>query len=384
MKVLLFTVHRTLNYGSVLQTYASKMIFHRVGINMTVADYVRPTDYNSESVSSLCNYTKKRLRIRKTDSPIAWLRCIVASVVSYPYTKKFWNNCNSFLSKNVDLTESVTDMESLRSLASQYDMICSGSDQIWNSDYNGGTDEVYLLAFAPEKSVRFSFASSIGKDDLSSDDKIRFVKNLAMYKGISVRERRAKELLNQINVKAKQVLDPTLWLDKEFWKKQAASRIVQEPYILLYKLKADNTIDIIAEKVSDCIGIKIVRVCFSSVNIKRSGRNEYIMLPKVEEFLSLIQYAEFVVTNSYHGTCFSINYNKQFITVARERFNSRIESILDLLELRNRLFYTAESFNFESCNKIDYEMVNNKLQLQREEDYRWLTEVTDLHTGGRG
>ena len=375
MNVLLFTVHRTLNYGSVLQTFACKEIFSRLGIDMIVADYTRPTDYSIESVSSVYKYFLLRKRIRGAYSPAALLKCLVTSIASYPFTKKFWENCNSYLTSHVELTKPLISRRDLETEANKYDFLCSGSDQIWNSDYNYGTDDIFMLSFAPDQITKFSLASSIGKDTLSGQDTGRMKKYLTSYKGISVREKKAKDLLNTIDIKAEQVLDPTLWLDKKFWDIQVADRIVKEPYILLYKLKADDAIDSIAQTIAEKFGKKIVRVCFSNIASRENGNSENIILPQVNEFLSLIKHADFVVTKSFHGTCFSINFNKPFISVARERFNSRIESILELLSIEDRLCYSAADLNLHDLDAIDFDSINRVLIGQRERCFSWLTKV---------
>ena len=104
MKVLMFTVHRTLNYGTVLQTYACNRIFKKLGCDLTIADYARPKDYSQESVHSIFGYIRLRKRIKSPNSLRLYLKLILTSLYSYKFTKKFWNNCNAFLQEHIKLS----------------------------------------------------------------------------------------------------------------------------------------------------------------------------------------------------------------------------------------------------------------------------------------
>lgn len=374
MNVLLLTVHRTLNYGSVLQTFACKKIFTKLGYDMVVADYSRPTDYSRSSVSNIYRYYILRKNIKNAISIPQKAQCLITSIASFPFTKRFWNNCNTFLDTHVSLSKEISTSDELAKLSDSYSIICSGSDQIWNSDYNNGTDEVFLLSFTPDTCCRISLASSIGKEDLNEKDMALFKSFLPRFKAVSVREKRAKELLEGIGIEAKQVLDPTLWIDYAEWSKEASERKVKEPYLLFYKLKADAFIDRVAEVIASKHGLKIVKVCFSNVGQSHGQNVENIVLPKIEEFISLFMYADYIVTNSFHGTCFSINFNKPFISVARERFNSRIESILEMLDLKDRIVFSESELQGLAHNNtiIDYNHVNEILENERNNAYRWL------------
>lgn len=372
MKVLMFTVHRTLNYGTVLQTYACNRIFKKLGCDLTIADYARPKDYSQESVHSIFGYIRLRKRIKSPNSLRLYLKLILTSLYSYKFTKKFWNNCNAFLQEHIKLSVPLYSESDIFELSSSFDILCAGSDQIWNSDYNGGTDKIYLLGFDDTSKKKISLSSSIGKDNLNSTDCEMFSRYLNEFNAISVRENKAKELLAGIGIHSAQLIDPTLWLSANEWDEEVGSPIISEPYLLLYKLKADNLIDSVAEGIAAEMGIKIVRVCFSKLH-RKNNMTKDVILPKVSEFLSLIKNAKFVVTNSFHGTCFCINFNKPFYSVARGKYNSRIESILKVVGLENRFVLDSDSLSaIDSMDTIDFESVNNILSQRRNEGYSWL------------
>ena len=372
MKALLFTVHRTLNYGSVLQTYACSRIFSRMGWEMTVADFTRPTDYNMNAIRSLMHYICFRDRLKEPRGFSAKLKGLAASCVTYPLTKRFWQNCESFLREHVNLSAPIENMAELTELAKEYDLLCSGSDQIWNTEYNKGTDQVYLLGFSPAETKRIALSSSIGMDSLSETDQALFREYLPSFHAISVREEQAVTLLQEIGIQATHLLDPTLWITGDEWRTEAAQPPESEPYVLLYKLKADNRIDQIAQSVAQKLGIRVVRVCFSSRMGVKNASEQDVLLPALPEFLSLIANARFVVTNSFHGTCFSLNFNRDFISVPREHYNSRIQSVLNTTSLQERFVYSVDELDNTKLQPINYECVNAILNERRQQAFEWL------------
>ena len=192
---------------------------------------------------------------------------------------------------------------------------------------------------------------------------------------MSVRESTAVSLLNELGLKNVQLLDPTFLIDKEEWKNYMPSnRIIRQPYLLIYA--PYNTVDkdiifhhakIIAEKE------KLKIVTFSWTYYKDKDADKTIRFAGPGDFLNLMTYADYVITNSFHGTAFAINLNKNFWVFMPSGFTTRISSVLDKFNLSNRLIdrvYTKEEWRYNTT--IDFVKINSILQTEREKSIQFL------------
>ena len=191
------------------------------------------------------------------------------------------------------------------------DIYCVGSDQVWN--YQKGYSLLpFFLDFVPEGKKRIAFASSIGLATLTDKAKDIFKVYLSKFDALAVRETQAANLLGQLlNKKVDVVLDPTLLLPKDEWKKVAEySLCPKERYLLLYvvTIKPCKYAIRLAEEIAAKWGLKIVRLFRSAATY--DAKSTMINLPAAgpSDFIGLIENADFVVTNSFHGTVFSINF----------------------------------------------------------------------------
>lgn len=365
--IAMITVHRTLNYGTMLQTYACAKIFKTFNYHTKLIDYHRKNDYRKEDFTSLRAFCAAKKNYADRYS----LMTTVKSLFTYRSTKKFYSICDSFLRRNVELTKPYYSYDALQADPPIADLYCAGSDQIWNSDYNKGVNPAFFLDFA-ESDKKISFCSSIGKDELSEAEKQKIKSKLALFMAISVREDRAAEILSSMQLSSTSLIDPTLQLDRDFWAEKASGRLINEPYVLIYKLKSNDELDRVAHAIAKEKNLKIVRISFSQYK-KRSGETAFV-LPQIADFLSLMLNADYVVTNSFHGVCFSINFNRQFISVSRKNYNVRIQNILTKFGIEARVY--SEGTPMEQYLKpIDYTEINKWLRAEREKATKWLKEV---------
>ena len=156
------------------------------------------------------------------------------------------------------------------------------------------------------------------------------------------------------------VLDPTLLLNPEDWNKVAAEPDIKKPYILLYVLMHSAYITKLAYYISRKTGYSIVRIARGNIRegIECKVKNLYDAGPS--EFLGLFKNASFVLTSSFHGTAFSINYNKPFYSVVRKggSVNSRIINILKRMHLESRMLFVGEAFPKEESISVDFSEAN--------------------------
>lgn len=365
MKVSIITLHRVFNYGSVLQAYATQKVFENAGYEVEVIDYITE------------QRTNKRLFLRVPD----FIKNDFFHKYSYILMKSFSillkkETFGGFLRKNVNLTDKkYISVDDLVENPPKADIYVTGSDQVWNSVYNEGIDRGFFLDFLPDDAIRVAFVSSFGKDKLEELEKADTQKYLKKYNLISVREDKAANIIGDLGLETPiQLIDPTLQITKNEWLSIASKRLVKEPYLILMLLyNEDNHATEYARKIADEKGLKLVKI---SWELRKPPFVDKLYTHRSpEDFLSLFAYADFVVTNSFHGLAFSINLNKQFIVVPRNEYNSRIESLLTLTDLNKRMV-TSEK-GVEECmnNIINYENIEKCLESEREKAQEFIRNI---------
>lgn len=364
MKIKLITLHRLFNYGSILQAYATQTIFQRKNCDVEIIDYITE------------QRTDKRLFLgfpKNFSGGIIKKGLYLLLKFFSVLLKKI--TFGSFLRKNCNLTsKKYIKAEDLMKNPPEADVYVTGSDQVWNSKYNEGIDKGFFLEFAPKNKKIISFVSSFGKSKLDSSEIEMTKKYLEKYDAISVREDAAKNIVNDLGFNAEWLIDPTLQLNKDEWLEIASPRLIKEKYLVLMLLyNEDNGATEYARKIADRKGLKVVKISWELIKPKLVDRLMTHRSP--QDFLSLFGNADFVVTNSFHGLAFSINFNRQFIMVPRNEFNSRIDSLLGLVGLRRRKVTSIEEAILISDEIIEYDNINKKLELERKKADEFIERV---------
>ena len=365
MKIDLITLHAIKNYGSVLQTLATQTLFESYGYEVEVINYIRENCLDENLMEYWCGNN------------------IIKKIAMYPTLMRWKTVFNKFLDEHINLTEKIYTYESdFENFSLDADIYCTGSDQVWNSGWNGGIEKPLFLSFVPESKYKFAYSSSFGKKRLSEEEVQATKEYIEQYKFISVREDSAKIILEeQYNyTKCQHVVDPTLAYDGDFWRKFAPKSKLKGDYILIYNLNRSKEFDDYAVKLSKITGIPLVRLCTRYDQFYRPGKS--ILVPEVFEFITLIDNARYVLTDSFHATAFSLNLNTEPLCVYPSEYSSRLESIL---RMTGTLQKHVENYNdFEVVNrKIDFEMVNKALDEQRVRIREFLTTVFEDFANGR-
>jgi hypothetical protein len=251
------------------------------------------------------------------------------------------------------------------------DLYVVGSDQVWNHVYNGGFLPEYFLTFAPENSTKIALSSSIGIDTLSESELKQFKDYLQDFSFVSVREKSAEEQLSKAGVlQPFFTLDPTLLLSAEEWKKTLEIEESVEKYVFVYQLNQSE------EMISYACKLAVENECklyvVSGHKFKKRTGVKKIVQPTVKQFVELIANARYVVTDSFHGTAFCVNFSKDFFVFYPPRFSTRLESILSLTKTTHR---HVESQNWRDVEPIDYEKVGNIISEEREKFFKAIKEA---------
>lgn len=369
------------NYGSLLQAYASKKILDNNNIlNETIA-----IEKNKEfSKGKRKYYLSQILNFNFIKSKFGMIKM------------KFDKKLNKELGKNIqirdkkyeefkkefNLSKSCLDYKGLEELAEEkYSDVIVGSDQLWLpvnvvADY-------YTLNWVPEKINKISYATSFGVSSIPKKYNEQYKKFLKRINHLSVREESGVKLIKKIaNIDAKLVCDPTILLTKEEWESVAVKdRIIKEKYIFCYFLGSNIEHRKFAERLKKETECKIVSLNHADEYVKYSDLfadiTPYDVGPK--EWINLIQNAEYICTDSFHGTVFSILFNKTFFDFRRHNIknknstNSRIDSLLNVAGInKERILLGTEEINEVLKYKIDYKKVNENITRFREESKNWL------------
>lgn len=372
MRVSLITLHRVLNYGSVLQTFATSELIKRYGAEtVEVVDYVRKKD---PCAKKLENYGVFRLECEKRSVKGLSSKCreILYNLILKKSTVAFYHHCDSFLCQNVCLSErQYHSADELMLDPPDADIYAVGSDQVWNNIHNEGVEFPFFLTYAPVQSEKIALCSSLGIESPDKSYLNLLVNHLSTFSAVSVREVPTANLLNSEGITCSDLLDPTLLYEAVNWEKKEEKCIVHEPYLLVYQFGNDKSINQIADSIAKEKKLKVIHITFHKhQNVLKNGK--CILTPSVPEFLSLIHHADFIVTNSFHGTCFSINFNKQFAIVLRNQFNVRMESVVERLGLSDRIV-NIDNYRGRVKKEIEYSQVNQILTAQREKAAEWIS-----------
>ena len=363
MRVAIVTLHRVYNYGSVLQAYATQKLFEKRGHDAIIIDYITP------------QRTKWRLFWEKGADGQSSIIYRIAKIGSLILKEKTFGR---FVRTRLNLTKKYITSEDLEKAPPKADIYVTGSDQTWNSQYNEGIDRGFFLDFIPEESRRIAFVSSFGKTELDKGEIGETKRLLSRYEKISVREDSAVKIVRDLGLDSPvHLVDPTLMLDKEEWMKITSPRLVKEPYLILMLLyNEDNHATEYARKIADEKGLILVKI---SWELKKPPFVDQLFTHRSpSDFLSLFLYADFVVTNSFHGLAFSLNMQKQFVIVPRTEFNSRIESLLRLVGQSDRLVTSQENAIIESRETIDYSQIDICIKKEREKAVEFLDSIEGL------
>lgn len=352
-KVGIITYHRAINYGALLQAYALQSKLREYGVESEVLDY------RNETLEK--KHMKRNIKVCKSLKSL-----IVFFLIHKKYNEKH-EKFREFASNYLDLSSPMYSIDDLITHECEYNLFITGSDQVWNYKIND-EDPAYLLSFVKDKFKKKSYAASFGLSTIPEEHKPMYRDLLSDFTSILVREKQGNKIIKDLlSQESHVVLDPTMLLSKEQWEDQLSlgkkENYLKEKYILVYAFGGSNHIKDLAINISKKTGYRIFWI---KNNYKFNSRIKYIKAAGPEDFVSLFSNAEYVITNSFHGTAFSINFNKQFFTELLPEstgVNSRLKDILDLFGLHGRKIVSSDSSVINS--RIDYKAVNNILKKER-------------------
>ena len=364
-KIGILTFHRANNYGAVLQAYALKQTLLSLHAQVQIVNYLCP------AIEDFYSFWSGSFSLK-------WLALKVGKLL---FLAKFLSNQRKFEQFRSRYLKDTTPVAAadIAKLNAIYALFITGSDQVFNPRITG-FDKNYLLDFVQDNSKKYSYAASVAVEDISAQEE-KFLSNyLKNFAGISVREKQTVEKLHQVTGKPILVhLDPTLLLTKQNWQHIASLPKNQSNYILLYLMDENSKIIDFTQRLSKHTGLKVIHISASL----RSKTPFKSMCVTPQQWLGYFLGATYIVTNSFHGLVFSLNFNKPFFVDvvragdARLR-NDRILNMLELTGFTNRLIEQIGT-NYEE--PLNFSVSNNILQQEKARALAYLKEIVNKPGG---
>ena len=362
-RIGIITYHRSINYGALLQAYALYTKIRSLGFDCQIIDY-------------LSDPVEDDYRCRPRQRCFSWKNYFAHNLYCILHVKKK----NKFIRfrKNIRMTKTI-DAAGLSEIEKEFDSFITGSDQVFNPESNRG-DMAFFLDFVRGGKSRNAYSASIGS--IASFEKMynQNMSELIKFTHISMREKDAAEYLSEkLNKECLYTVDPVWLIGKEEWTSFARLHKEKE-YILVYNLLDQKIMRNYVKELSKKTGLKVIAINGTMIGemiYMGIGRNASNSGP--DEFLSLISNAKCIVTDSFHGTSFSVIFEKPFIAFPNMKnamnTNSRLSSLLHECGLENRLYEAnSETTMFDT---IDYMRVKNRMKSNIDFSINYLQKICE-------
>ena len=352
MKINTITCHDVYNSGASLQAYALMKYLQGFGHDVKIIDYKPEYLSRHYKLWIVANPKYEKNMILK----IIYLLLKLPGRLWALKTKKVFDN---FKNQYLDITETrYKSNEELKENLPEADIYIAGSDQIWNATFPNGKDEAFYLDFVPNNKIKASYAASFATETFPEELKQKTSKMLSQFDYISVREKSGLDILKNMDINnGVQVLDPVFLLNKDHWDKMCIDINCTGKYLLVYDFDNNPLIKEIAIKISKEKGLKIYTIFKSDYSDKVISQMGPI------EFISYIKNAEFIISNSFHGTAYSLIFEKEFIVTNRvDKINTRMRDLLSEIGISERLVSNIDEINcLEKLNYSDIKYNIDKL-----------------------
>ena len=359
MKIGITTFQRAHNFGAQMQMYALAHFLEGEGFDVSILDYHNPWVEDQYLNIKYFHPYKKFFFKRIYPGVVLFFRCILTWILGYQKIKI--ERFNQFLIENFKLTPR---FRKPNEIPEEFDVLITGSDQVWNYFITHGRCEVYFLdnqSYFGLPSKKISYAVSVEgthfQELIQDAEYVKYA--LKKFYWISVREKALSNLLEEkFNIQTDAVVDPSLFLTKEECLKLAV-KPKEEKFLCVYRIEHTSYILKLAKRIAKERGLKIVNVY--AANMAKSKSESY----GPREILGYICYADVVVTSSFHGTAFSIINRKDFYA-AYDGPSVRVQNLLSLLDLHNRFLTKLEDYTSFSKITFNDELLQEQIQESKE------------------
>lgn len=364
----IITYHHYYNYGTMLQALALQEKINSLGYQAELIDF--------KQNNSMSKFEMFKLRIRRLPVYIKKRKKYQVLAASRAKEKEKIDLFEKFYKDNLHVGEKkYTSTKELIDDPPAYDCYVVGSDQTWNP-FVANSPEAFFLPFVSNKSKKGSYGPSLAVKSLSDKQEKKYREKLSDFAFLSCREQDGAQLLSRITQrKVKCVLDPTLLLTSKDWERYSEYDIPKEPYILVCFLGEKPEHRKAVERIRKLTNWEILSLPAAYLEMNSNDCKKIWGGPS--EFLSLIRGASLVCTDSFHGTMFSINFQRNFFSFCKSddseksSENSRLYSALDIFGLSNRIIHNMDNIDAKDI-PVNYDNVTSILEEQRRDSTEYL------------
>ncbi len=374
MKIGILTHPLETNYGGILQAFALQKVLRDMGHDVYTIDRHNRLSYPS-FFRHFLSFGKRNLLhyLKGKNVSTAW-----NPFISEKDFKYISNNTQKFIDKNIQLTDRI-DSHQLREIDDKYlfDAYVVGSDQVWLPQYCPDS----FLSFVKRDNVkRVAYAASCGKMSFMQIEglKQQCIELAKKFDAISAREEQLSiDAQNVLGKEVVHVLDPTMLLRKEDYLEVIEKSSSGEKELFSYVLDKTQFKKEVVNEISTMCKCHVINGNVEEYYVKKRNLDiEKCIFPTVDNWINGFNNAEYIITDSFHGTVFSIIFNKPFIVIGnKERGMGRFVSLLDMFGLKDRMVYSIEEAKETILRPIDYERVNSILSERRRLSMKFLSRL---------
>ncbi len=356
-KIGILTFHNYDNYGAILQSYALERKLHEFGAEAEIIDYD-------------CAFISNPFRLvnLKTKGFFNYIYAVIGHICYIPRSRR----CNLFR-RHIKYGSTV-NRKNIAEKTAGYDMLITGSDQVWDYKLTNG-DTTYLLDFASEDVLKCSYAASIGEHLPGEERAETYSRLLKRFDKILCRESYGADVVEQLTgERPETACDPTLLMTGEEWTPLLKEPKIRGKYILVYQLGINPSLVGFVKNLQKKTGLKVVYVPFPLVGLMKCRINIGI---GPAEWMGYFKNAEYVVSDSFHGVVFSLLFNRKFFAMVNGHHrNRRVEELLRYINLSDRAMETMTEDHL--LDPIDFTYANEKIAELRADSLKKLRALTEL------
>ncbi|MBL4901150.1 MAG: polysaccharide pyruvyl transferase family protein [Desulfocapsa sp.] len=336
-KVGILTFHKAHNYGAVLQVAALICFLKNQGYAVEAVNYLSPPNRRYR----LILFFKRRNVVK-----LLWETLFLFGR-RYLRHRAFERFMSTYVIHSQAPVKEKNDLKGL-----DYDAYVVGSDQVWNTDITAGFDDIYWGNFSTEKPARkISYAASSENYPYDRRNKEKVRKGLRNFDALSVRENAFAEYLQKVTTQEiSTVVDPTLLVPSGFFENLAVPPENRGRFVLVYQVVENHEVLCVAQNIARQLDAEVIEIRSKITGMVK--RKNVIETARPEEFLGYLKAAQCIVTTSFHGTAFSLIFQKSFYFVDLKNNANRSRALLNDLSLQQRVISTSDDVLFSS---IDYE-----------------------------
>lgn len=343
------------NYGSALQTWALHQVIKKTGNTPILVDYCPDILIDKNPLNPYKNMWDQSDEAKRMVE------------LTLPAIRENYMKFDVFYHDRFDRTTMKYTSQNFNEIIKEgIERFVCGSDTIFCPD-EFGIDDGYYANYEVMRGNSVSYAASFGDPHFTDETYQLLDQRIRNFKALGIRENLMISYLKaHTDVPVQRVIDPTLLLTPEDYDPIIAERQLEDKYLLLYSRRYSPKMEEYAEQLAREKGLKIVDISLRAVNAEKGHIMRYDA--GVEEFLSLVKHAEYIVTNSFHGMIISVQFRRPFVVFSREQCDNKIAEVLSLFGLLDRILIEGT----EQFKPINYNEVHKRIEIARSESLDFL------------